>query len=203
MAIQGNKKSNGPLGGPIGKLFFALMIFVGIPVTRWGYLKLANRAPSERQVNSVLDNLPEKGIYSSPEGSGGNFREPKDKAFEVEIPENYNLVSNYLFGDSKRIRWVEFECGRRQIRCGVIPPPYESETIGTSNSQYRARRVTIDGVEGIEEAFSMRKDQYVKVAYEKYGYKYIVTVRFPKGKFPKYANEFLNIFRSFRALPPE
>ena len=198
--VQSTKRSNYPIGGPIGKIIFALMIVIGIPIGRWYWSRLVeDRGPSEKQVNSVVENLPTNGVYSDPEGSGGSYRETEDNSFEAEIPQGYEFVSNDL--RKPGIRLVEFKCGRREIRCIISAPPHEQiKKMGSNNLRYRVRMVTIDGVEGVEEVLTLRKEQLVRLEYEKYGYLHSVNVSFPLGKFPKYANELLTFLRSYRAL---
>ena len=203
MAIQSKKTKSAPpsydaLGGPIGKIIFVLMIFIGIPVIRWWWSGLGYREPSEKQVSFVVNNLPADGIYSVPEVRGGSYIEPNDISFEAEIPQGYELLYNALVKPG--VRSVKFKSGRREIRCQVSKPgKYEPKEMYAG-----ARSVTIDGVEGVEEIFAVGKGrhrrQMARVTYVKYGHQHIVSVSFPVGKFPKYAEEFLTFLRSYRAL---
>lgn len=243
-------------GGPVSAIVFFIMIVVGIPLFRTctSELKYKLRRPrerptstsvepssetgksgnirgsgvlAERQEKSSVGLLPEDGIYSDPQGSGGSYEDPINGFFVVQAPSGFKI--------KKRLDKTKFLIKEGSSHVGEIVPQsfiqfiYANKvfvavtarkTFTTIEHDFdvvleglpkrfsgikieRHRFVTIDGVKGGEALASWRGQKLLMVKYKKHGLDHSITINCDVAGFPKFEDEFVAFLRSYRSLSPE
>lgn len=242
------------LGGPVGVIVFVLMIFIGIPLFKTCTSELrykvrrsrerpmntsvepsslngessntqGNGVLAERQEKSSVGSLPEDGIYSAPQGTGGSYKDPINGYFEVQPPAGFRIrerrdKSKFTItsgsphvGEVVPQSFIQFIFPKEKAFIAVIT----RKTFVTIEQDFefllkgfprrfpgikinRSRFVTIDGVKGIEVFASWRGQKLFIVKYKKHGLDHSITINCDIADFPKFQDEFLAFLRSYHSI---
>ncbi|OHB72478.1 MAG: hypothetical protein A2V70_14410 [Planctomycetes bacterium RBG_13_63_9] len=178
--------------------------------------------PSLSETKQPTDWLPADGIYSAAEGSGGSYRDPIHGFFELQPPAGFQIVEKR---DKSRLAitqgpgagttvprsWIVLRAENTDI--GVIArttfSPFEDdfqvvlnglrEKLGSAAID-RHRFITIDGVKGGEILATAQNMRILAIKYKKGGLDHAITITCPAAEFPKRAETFVGLLRSYRGL---
>ena len=179
----------------------------------------------EKKDLNVIDNLPQDGIYSKTEGTGGSYKDPIHGFFIVEPPAGFKIVERRdkttitvqpdrpHAGEKLPRSWIQFKRGGTEI--GAITRKTYTEDIETDfdfvikqmkNKGAKVlltRYVTIDGVKGGEYIVKVKDFQFHGIKYKKHGLDHSLSLGGTPRDYSRYQKEFLDFARSYRSLKPE
>jgi hypothetical protein len=171
---------------------------------------------------SAVALLPQDGIYSQPTGTGGNYRDPMNRYFEVQPPAGWQIVEKrdkgtFTFGPEStqpgRVSprsWVVFRKDGAEIGViaresfssieqdfDVVVKGYRERAGATVG---RSRFVTIDGAKGGELVGSIQGMRVLLVKYKKNGLDHAITMSYSYSEVAKVFPVFDQFLRSYRSL---
>lgn len=176
-----------------------------------------------KQKVKPTDVLPQNGIYSESEGTGGNYQDPIHRFFQVKPPPGYAIKekrdrTTTLDGGSSRGKIVpctrtDFKSGKNTI--GVVTrKTYHSvieDNIKVVERNYRSagvkidrtRFITIDGVKGAEILAKAAPYQLLLIKYNKDGLDHAITISCSPRDFATFSEDFLPFLQSYRSVGTE
>jgi hypothetical protein len=182
----------------------------------------SSRRLSPLTAESAIALLPQDGIYSQTAGTGGNYRDPMNRYFEVQPPAGWQIVEKrdkgtFTFGPDStqpgRVvprSWIIFRKDGAEV--GVIARESFSSIEqdfdlvvkgfreGAGAMVERSRFVTIDGAKGGELVSSVKGVRLLAVKYKKNGLDHAITMTCPASDVPKVFPVFDQFLRSYRSL---
>jgi hypothetical protein len=182
---------------------------------------------TEQQGKLSVGSLPEDGIYSNPQGSGGNYKDPINGFFVVQAPAGFEIKerldktkfvinegSSHI-GETVPSSFIQFIYANKTFvavtaRKTFTTIEHDFDTVLDELPKkfsgikiHRHRFVTIDGVKGGEVFASLRGQKLLMVKYKKYGLDHAITINCDDADFPKFEDKFVAFLRSYRSLKSE
>lgn len=223
ISVASQRNPLGWLGTTIGALIFFIVVIPLMRVTcnqitRPGRIKKA----SKKVMTEILAGLPIDGAYSADAGTGGEYRDPIHGFFEVQPPLEAQISSNREnttmklppgspnSGKTVRCSRVKFEFhGNAVILVNAretFHPTFDLEELvrgigpKLDKGSLHKRRITIDGVDGVEVAGTASYNILHIVKYKKYGLDHTVTLECDWANRSGPTREFVRFLCSYRSL---
>jgi phage FluMu protein Com len=202
---------------------FILFMLFGLPLLRTMLESPGKSAkPSADASKAAVALLPQDGVYSQPQGTGGSYRDPMNGYFEAQPPAGWQIIEKrnrgtFTFGPESTQpgrtaprSWIVFRKDEAEIGAiaresfSTIKQDFELVVKGYRErfgaTVERSRFVTIDGAKGGEIVGSINGMHVLLVKFKKNGLDHAITMTCPLGEASKALPEFERFLRSYRGL---
>jgi hypothetical protein len=187
-------KRHPEIAGVLSILILLILITVVYPALK--ILFESKSQPTDAEMILIVDALPTDGVYSNPQGAGGNYRDPLHGFFEVKEPEGFK--GRLIAKKTSTTSIVSFDKENIEIRVyaekmrGALSPT-------RPDNLYRERSVMIDGTQAIERLWVYDGDAFLELQYNKHGLAHRILIACPFKEFQENSDKILEFLRSYRS----
>lgn len=221
--FPGVEKKQPELAGCLSTVVLLLLITVVWPFVRHVFSpKSRVSRPVSATVAQAAGPLPEDGVYSAVQGSGGRYRDPIHGFFELQPPAGFEVIERREksqlaitvgphAGRTVPRSWIAFRKGNVEIavisRTTFSPFAGDFQVVLTALREKlgsaaidRHRFITIDGARGGEILATAQNMRILMIKYKKGTLDHAITITCPVAEFPEHASTFGGLLRSYRGL---